>query len=95
MKKSISEKEFGISWLDRLVYENDDVIVVNSDKVKKVFYDSDNILKIEYADGIIGKVEDADIETIQNAAKTWASANPEKIKTILIEYYLGKPVRPK
>ena len=94
MKKidSKKEKEFGISWIDRLVAENDDVIEINSDKIKRAYYDTDDILKFEYADGSIGKVADADLDTIQNAAKDWESAYPDKTHTIVLEYCFGKPI---
>ncbi len=89
-KKELLKEEY--DFVLRLLGENDGIIEVKSDKVKNVFYDTDNQIKIEYTDGTIGLLNDVDVEMIQGITKKWAADNPTYMKTIVIEMLLGKPM---
>ena len=89
-KKELLKEEY--DFILRLLGENDGIIEVKSDKVKKVFYDTDDQIKIEYTDGTIGLLNDVDVEMIQGITKKWAADNPTYMKTIVIEMLLGKPM---
>ena len=91
MKKKELLKE-AYDFILRLLGENDGIIEVKSDKVKNVFYDTDDQIKIEYTDGTIGLLNDVDVEMIQGITKKWAADNPTYMKTIVIEMLLGKPM---
>lgn len=89
-KKELLKEEY--DFILRLLGENDGIIEVKSDKVKNVFYDTDDQIKIEYTDGTIGLLNDVDVEMIQGITKKWAADNPTYMKTIVIEMLLGKPM---
>ena len=91
MKKKELLKEEN-DFILRLLGENDGIIEVKSDKVKNVFYDTDDQIKIEYTDGTIGLLDDVDVEMVQGITKKWAADNPSYMKTIVIEMLLGKPM---
>ena len=57
MKKKELLKEEN-DFILRLLGENDGIVEVKSDKVKSVFYDADDQIKIEYTDGTIGLLDD-------------------------------------
>lgn len=66
-KKELLKEEY--DFILRLLGENDGIIEVKSDKVKNVFYDTDDQIKIEYTDGTIGLLNDVDVEMIQGITK--------------------------
>lgn len=76
----------------RLLGEFNGCIVVHSDKVARVYFDTDNELKIEYTDGTIGLLVDVDDDLIHDIIEKWAEVNPEKMKLVAIEMALGKPM---
>ena len=91
MKKKELLKEEN-DFILRLLGENDGILEVKSDKVKSVFYDTDDQIKIEYTDGTIGLLDDVDVEMVKGITKKWAADNPSYMKTIVIEMLLGKPM---
>ncbi|MDO4986567.1 MAG: hypothetical protein Q4E48_12845 [Prevotella sp.] len=91
MKKKELLKEEN-DFILRLLGENDGILEVKSDKVKSVFYDTDDQIKIEYTDGTIGLLDDVDVEMVHGITKKWATDNPSYMKTIVIEMLLGKPM---
>lgn len=60
-------KRAAVYQLIKLVDENDGNITINTDKVKRVFNDEDDIVRIEYVDGQITLLADADFETMNDA----------------------------
>ena len=52
--------------LIKLVDENNGNITINADKVKRVFNDVDDIVKIEYSTGKVSLLADADFNTMNN-----------------------------
>ena len=75
MKKKELLKEEN-DFILRLLGENDGILEVKSDKVKSVFYDTDDQIKIEYTDGTIGLLDDVDVEMVQGITKKWAADIP-------------------
>ena len=61
--------------LIKLVDENDGSITINTDKVKRVFNDSDDIVRIEYVTGEVALLADADFDTMNDAVLKWQSDN--------------------
>lgn len=50
--------------LIRMVDENKGVINVNTEKIKRIFNDENEIVMVEYADGLMGLLADLDFETM-------------------------------
>ena len=50
-----------------MVDENNGCITINTDKVKRVFNDEDDIVRIEYVSGEIELLADADFGTMNEA----------------------------
>ena len=71
-------KRAAVYQLIKLVDENDGSITINTDKVKRVFNDEDDIVRIEYADGQIALLADADFEAMNDAILKWQSDNTKK-----------------
>ncbi len=61
--------------LIKLVDENNGSIVVNTDKVKRVFNDADDIVRVEYTNGEIALLADAEFQTMDDAIHKWQSEN--------------------
>lgn len=71
-------KRAAVYQLIKLVDENDGSITINTDKVKRVFNDEDDIVRIEYVDGQSALLADADFETMNDAILKWQSDNTKK-----------------
>jgi exoribonuclease R len=69
------KKRAALYMLIKFVDENKGCIDINSDKVKRVFNDENEVVKIEYADGKVGLLADADFDTMNDAVLKWKSAN--------------------
>ena len=67
------EKRAALYQLIKLVDENNGSINVNTGKVKRVFNDADDIVRIEYASGEIALLGDASFETMNEAILKWQS----------------------
>lgn len=61
------KKRAALYQLIKLVDENDGSITINTDKVKRVFNDEDDIVRIEYVSGEIELLADADFDTMNEA----------------------------
>lgn len=77
------KRHAALCMLIKLVDENNGSIEVNTDKVKKVFNDADETVRIEYSNGEVALLADADYETMNNAVLKWKGDNPQKFTTIL------------
>ena len=77
------KKYVALSMLINLVDANNGTIHVGTDKVRKVFSDSNDVVKIEYVSGEVGLLADADYDTMNNAVLKWKNDNPTKFSTIL------------
>ena len=72
------KKRAALYMLIKLVDENNGCIDINSDKVKRVFNDEDDIVRIEYSDGQVALLADADFEIMNSAIIKWQSDNTKK-----------------
>ena len=77
------KRHAALCMLIKLVDENDGSIDINTDKVKRVFNDADEVVRIEYATGDIALLADADYETMNSAVLKWQGDNPQKFARIL------------
>lgn len=71
------KKRAALCMLITLVDNNNGCINIGTDTVKRVFNDEDEVVKIEYANGIVALAADADYDTINNAVLKWKEDNPQ------------------
>lgn len=67
------KKRAALYMLIKLVDENDGSITINTDTVKRVFNDEDDIVRIEYVTGEVALLADADFDTMNDAITKWQS----------------------
>ncbi len=67
------EKRAALYQLIKMVDENNGSINVNTSKVKRVFNDAEDIVKIEYVTGEVALLADADFDTMNEAILKWQS----------------------
>ena len=65
------KRRAALYMLIKLVDENNGSITINTDKVKRVFNDADDIVRIEYATGEVALLADADFDTMNDAINKW------------------------
>jgi len=65
------KKRAALYMLIKLVDENDGSITINTDTVKRVFNDEDDIVRIEYVTGEVALLADADFETMNDTINKW------------------------
>lgn len=68
------KRRAALYMLIKLVDENNGSITINTDKVKRVFNDENDIVRIEYASGEVALLADADFDTMNDAILKWKSA---------------------
>ena len=61
------KKRAALYQLIKLVDENNGSITINTDTVKRVYNDEDDIVRIEYVTGEVALLADADFETMNDA----------------------------
>ena len=69
------KKRAALYMLIKLVDENNGCIDINNDKVKRVFNDADEIVRVEYATGEVALLSDADYDTMNDAVLKWQTDN--------------------
>lgn len=67
------KRRAALYMLIKLVDENNGSITINTDKVKRVFNDEDDIVRIKYASGEVALLADADFDTMNEAILKWQS----------------------
>lgn len=67
------KKRAALYMLIKLVDENNGSISINTEEVKRVFNDADDIVRIEYINGDVALLADADFDTMNNAIIKWQS----------------------
>ena len=77
------KRQVALAMLITLVDSNDGTVYINSDTVKRVFNDENEIVKIEYANGVIALAADADFDTMNEAILKWRGDNPQKFASIM------------
>lgn len=70
-----TKRNAALYMLIKLVDENNGCINVNTDTVKRVFNDTEDIVRIEYKNGEIALLADADFQTMDDAIHKWQSSN--------------------
>ena len=65
------KRRAALYMLIKLVDQNNGSITVNTDKVKRVFNDEDDIVRVEYTTGEVGLLADADFQTMDDAIHEW------------------------
>lgn len=61
--------------LIKLVDDNNGNINIGTNKVKRVFNDENDVVKIEYTTGEVGLLADADYKTMDAAIRKWQKDN--------------------
>ena len=77
------KRRAALYMLIKLVDENNGCIEVNTDKVKKVFNDADETVRIKYSTGEVALLADADYKTMNDAVLKWQKDNPQRFAEIL------------
>ena len=67
------KKRAALYQLIKLVDDNNGNICINNGKVKRVYNDADDIVRIEYASGEVALLADADFDTMNEAILKWQS----------------------
>ena len=67
------KRRAALYMLIKLVDENNGSINVNTGKVKRVYNDADDIVRIEYVSGEIALLADASFEVMNEAILKWQS----------------------
>ena len=67
------KRNAALCMLIQLVDANDGSINIGTDKVKRVFNDKDDVVRIEYAAGEVALLADADFQTMDEAIHKWQS----------------------
>ena len=67
------KKRAALYTLIKVVDENNGSINVNTGKVKRVYNDADDIVRIEYVSGEVALLADADFDTMNEAILKWQS----------------------
>ena len=67
------KRRAALYMLIKLVDQNNGSITVNTDKIKRVFNDEDDIVRVEYTTGEVGLLADADFQTMDDAIHEWQS----------------------
>ena len=77
------KKRAALCMLITLVDNNNGSINIGTDTVKRVFNDENEIVKIEYANGVVALAADADYDTINDAVLKWKEDNPQILGLIM------------
>lgn len=77
------KKRAALFMLITLVDENSGSIEVNTDKVKRVFNDEQEIVKAELSSGEIVLAADLDFDTLNDSVLKWKADNPSRFEAIL------------
>ena len=77
------KRNAALAMLITFVDNNNGSININTDKVKRVYNDADDIVRIEYVTGEVGLLADADYDTMNNAVMKWKDDNPQLFALIM------------
>ena len=69
------KKRAALYQLIKLVDENDGSITINTNKVKRVFNDENEVVRVEYVTGEVALLADADFDTMNDAILKWQKIN--------------------
>ena len=71
------KRNAALCMLITLVDNNNGCINIGNDKVKRVFNDADDVVRIEYVSGEVALLADADYDTMNDAVLKWKEDNPQ------------------
>ena len=71
------KRNAALAILITLVDNNNGCINIGNDKVKRVFNDANDVVRIEYVSGEVALLADADYETMNDAVLKWKEDNPQ------------------
>lgn len=71
------KRNAALCMLITLVDNNNGCVNIGNDKVKRVFNDADDVVRIEYVSGEVALLADADYETMNDAVLKWKEDNPQ------------------
>lgn len=71
------KRNAALCMLITLVDNNNGCINIGNDKVKRVFNDANDVVRIEYVSGEVALLADADYETMNDAVLKWKEDNPQ------------------
>ena len=77
------KRHAALCMLITLVDNNNGCINIDNDKVKRVFNDADDVVRIEYVSGEVALLADADFDTMNNAVLKWKEDNPKMFALII------------
>lgn len=77
------KKRAALCLLITLVDNNNGSINIGNDTVKRVFNDADDVVRIEYANGEVALLADADFDTMNDAVLKWKEDNPQMFALIV------------
>lgn len=77
------KRHAALYMLIKLVDENSGCVNVGTGKVKRVFNDSGDVVRIEYVTGEVALLADADYQTMNDTVLKWKSENPKEFARIL------------
>ena len=77
------KRHIALCMLISVVDYNNGSVEINSDTVRRVFNDENQVVKIEYSNGIIALAADADFDTMTNAILKWRGDNSQKFASIM------------
>ena len=70
------KKRAALYQLIKLVDDNNGSINIGTEKVKRVFNDTDDVVRIEYVSCEVALLADADFDTMNDAINKWKKDNP-------------------
>lgn len=70
------KKRATLYQLIKLVDDNNGSINIGTEKVKRVFNDEDDVVRIEYVNGEVSLLADTDFDTMNSAINKWKKDNP-------------------
>ena len=77
------KRHAALCMLIKLVDENNGSINIGTDTVKRVFNNTDDVVRIKYATGEVALLADADYNTMNNAVLKWKADNTQRFSEIL------------
>ena len=76
------KRHIALCMLITVVDYNNGSVEINSDTVRRVFNDENQVVKIEYTNGVIALAADADFDTMNDAILKWRDDNPQQFAEI-------------
>lgn len=79
------KRHVALCMLISVVDFNNGSVEINSDTVRRVFNDENEVVKIEYTNGVVALAADADFDTMNDAVLKWREDNPKQFAELHAE----------